>query len=190
MKASERLNRSARRSLQGLACGLLCAASGLLSACSEAQSAYDTTHQAAFIYRRVATNPALLSSLGGFGIYCKVWYEGGQLHFQNNVRTAATDNLDAAAGDKPYIAISGFIVGKGPDALYVFDRACPNCASADLINHALDFTAVGATTVQCSRCKRIYDLDLGGLPVGGEKGIKLFRYHIDTDGLNNLHIYN
>ena len=61
--------------------------------------------------------------------------------------------------------------------LLAFDLACPNCNRDDLINKSLAFRS-DRSTVQCSRCQRVYDLNQGGLLVEGDAGIKLYRYRI------------
>ena len=48
----------------------------------------------------------------------------------------------------------------------------------------------GKQVASCSKCKRKYDLNNTGIPIEGEKGLKLERYHIVYDGSNIMRIYN
>lgn len=168
-----------------------------LTACDEAESEFDTTHRAAFLYRSVATQSALRSALNDYGVYCRVWVSGGHYLFENNNGVTGQDNILAVAGGRPYNALCGFIVGrrssidmKGRQPLYAYDLACPNCDRESALSVPLYFVARGDARVTCRRCKRVYNPDEAGQLVGGEKGIHLIRYHIDYDGMNILQIYN
>lgn len=168
-----------------------------LTACEDAESEFDTTHRAAFLYKSVSTRTPLRSALNGAGVYCRVWALNGLYHFESNYGVTDQDNILAVVGGRPYNAICGFIVGrsalidmKGRQPLYAFDLACPNCSQQAALSIRLEFRATGSPLVVCHKCHRSYDLDNGGLLVEGAQGIKLFRYHIDYDGMNILQIYN
>ena len=102
--------------------------------------------------------------------------------------------LDSGYGNYKYIC--GFIVGTSMYTnlqtnlwdLYAFDLACPNCNSEDLVNKALQFRS-DRSSVECSRCHRVYDLNQGGLITEGDDGIKLYRYRIQY-GNNTVVISN
>lgn len=173
---------------------------GALVACTTAESEYDTTHSAAFIYRQVSNKQALRSALDGSGIYCMVWYERGKYYFSNSLGQTDSDNLPAITGGVPYQSLSGFIVGRaanidfsGQQPRYAWDRACPNCNLYDHIVRPVEFCGTLGTQVQCPRCHRVYELESGGILTEGRQNdtdIKLYRYHISYDGGNNLQIYN
>lgn len=168
-----------------------------LTACEDAESEFDTTHRAAFLYRNVATQFPLRSALNGFGVYCRVTASAGLYHFYNSDGLEGQDNILAIAGGRPYNALCGFIVGrrsnldmKGRQPLYAYDLACPNCDRESALSVPLYFVARGDARVTCHRCQRVYNPDEAGQLVGGPKGIHLIRYHIDYDGMNILQIYN
>lgn len=168
-----------------------------LASCEDAESEYDTTHRAAFLYRSVSTQSPLRSALNDLGVYCRVWASGGHYFFENNHGLTGQDNILAIAGGRPYNALCGFIVGhrsnidmKGNLPLYAYDLACPNCDLESAISVPLYFVEKGGTRVVCRRCQRVYEPDDQGRLVGGPKGIKLLRYHIDYDGMNILQINN
>lgn len=168
----------------------------LMAACSGAESEYDTMHSAAFLYKNVAVKHALRSALDGSGVYCSITCRNNVYYFTNNYGATDTDNLLAINNGIAYRAVAGFIVGRaanidmhGNRPLYAFDLACPNC-DAEYITRALTLPKDGTTVVECSRCYRKYDLELGGKRVAGSKGIKLIQYHATFDGNNILQIYN
>ncbi len=70
----------------------------------------------------------------------------------------------------------GLIIGctyfNGPRA---YDRTCPNCPTIQTLRWAYN-----AQHVECSKCKRTYDLETGAI-VDGDKGEALMRYGITYD---------
>ena len=79
----------------------------------------------------------------------------------------------------------GLIVGStnfsGPVA---YDRTCPNCAT----HQPLYWNEANRQQVECTKCKRTYELETGGI-VGGSHGDVLLRYNISFDG-NRLAVGN
>lgn len=90
---------------------------------------------------------------------------------------------------------NGIIVGFGnldnPAQLYAYDHQCPNCAnsgSAYSPKYPLSMSTDGKAT--CSKCKRVYDMNNGGIIVNGEGGDKLWRYHVTCTGPLGVLIVN
>ena len=83
---------------------------------------------------------------------------------------------------------NGLIAGRSSfqnGELYVFDRQCPNCFNeTNNKNFPLNFN--DASSVSCSRCKRIYGLLNGGVvvsdPLNHGSNEKLFRYRATYSG--------
>ena len=74
---------------------------------------------------------------------------------------------------------TGIIVGYGnlgtPAPLYAYDSQCPNCYySTNTPSYCLRLTSAGHAV--CSRCRREYDMNNGGLVAKGDPGSHLLRY--------------
>lgn len=183
---------------------LTLAALGLCFGCSEAESIYDTTHQARFIYQQVATKQALRSALETGGYFCEIYARYGKYYFSNNYGQNSEDNILAVTGGKPYQAVAGFIVGRfnvqelgTGQTLLAVDRACPNCEIEDFVARPVAFVDSVPTWVHCKSCHRVYNLEDGAKLIGGDpylkngrRAIKLTRYHIRYEAPNHLEIYN
>lgn len=170
----------------------------MMSGCANAESEYDTTHSAGFFYQQVATKTALSSALQSpAGIFCLIYADAAKYYFCSSHGLTDEDNITAQTGTRPYNAVDGFVVGRlqTPDVrgedLYAFDSACPNCCAApEYVVRRLAFVGKGNPRLRCERCKRVYDPCSAGSVVEGAEGIKMLRYHISFDGVNNLQIYN
>jgi len=129
-------------------------------------------------------NTALTSS-GNFAIISVSPYGSGNAYkLQSEIygTTAREDPVTIEILTKPTRQLglnNGLVVGLSPfqdNALYVFDRQCPNCYNeSQRPNHALSFKDVH--NMYCSNCKRTYGLLNGGVVVSGDSGEKMFRYH-------------
>lgn len=86
---------------------------------------------------------------------------------------------------------NGIIVGWGtlsqPLTFYAFDNECPNCFDPNvypLTSHPLTF--MSGNRVTCKTCRRIYDLNNGGVIAEGDSGKKLTRYRASVTAPNGI----
>ena len=155
-------------------------------------------YRASFFYQKVMQVQPLYASLTGSGQFCTIAFQGMNVTFSSN-GTSYTDNLTQVAGYQSPVFLGGFIVGQAnmPETgqtnlpLMCYDLACPNCYNEmGLTRHMSVMEYNGKQVASCSKCKRKYDLNNTGIPIEGEKGLKLERYHIVYDGSNIMRIYN
>lgn len=173
-----------------LAAALILAVSlwGLVS-CSKADNEF-SSYPCRFVFNtsRHGQSAALLSTVGGTGMFCKVskTVRGGAqyYHFENNAGQA--DDVIFTTEDTQSTVLLGLngsiIIGFGnldvPKTFYAYDTECPNCFSPDAIpvkSKPLTLTTSGMAV--CGVCHRQYNLNTGGNVVGGDNGRKLTRYH-------------
>ena len=174
-----------------LAAGLL-----LLSGCSgdDVQNEYSRRH-AYFSYSQVITTHPLYSALTSPGLYCLIYQNGANLVFAS-LTSSLSVPITAVAQYQRFQSVDGFIVGQsneldmktGQMTIYCFDRACPNCYRDDAVTRPLALKENGFA--YCSRCKRTYYLNSGGLIYSGDKEVKLDRYRIYYTGSNTMTISN
>lgn len=169
----------------------------LLHACSS-DDAYTTysKYRASFTFDRVMTTIPLKNALTGPGEFCTIILTAQkQLVFSSLTQTQNVD-VTAVAAYQRYVCIEGFIVGMAnipemnADGLSImcFDLVCANCHHDDAVNPKLVLQEGGFA--YCSRCKRKYNINNGGLIVDGDAGRPLERYHISYDGSNRMVISN
>ena len=159
----------------------------LLMACSDdAQDVY-SPYRAFFRFQPVSSVPPLYSALNSLGEYCTVRQNSKQYIFNGpagslQVNKTGTDQYN------PMQAIGGFIIGKanlsdlGTNTfpLLCYDLVCPNCYEDANMARNVDINENGKAT--CGKCHRTNDLNNLGIISEGEKGRKLFRYHIMYSG--------
>lgn len=162
---------------------------GLASAVScadDVQNLY-SGYDAYLRFQPVTSAPPLYAALNSMGEYCTIrststsYLFNGPGGSHEHPRTAA-DNYN------PMRAIGGFIVGRsnlmdmtgGDFPLLCYDLACPNCYAEYSVARVLSLADGGLA--KCTRCQRTYDLNNLGIVSAGEKGKKLFRYHIQYGG--------
>ena len=73
-------------------------------------------------------------------------------------------------------SIGLFIGTTNFNGLWAYDRACPNCTNLQ----AMNWTG-NRQQVNCSRCKRTYELETGAI-ISGDEGSSLMRYFCSFDG--------
>lgn len=155
-------------------------------------------YRASFLYQKVMQINPLYASLTGSGVFCTITFQGMKVTFSSN-GNSYTDNLTQVAGYQSPVFLGGFIVGQAnmPETgqtilpLMCYDLACPNCYEEMGLTRPMNVVEDnGRQVAGCSKCNRKYDLNNAGIPIEGEKGIKLHRYHIVYDGSNIMRIYN
>lgn len=144
------------------------------------------SYRAFLRFAPVSAAPLLRSALNSPGEWCMVTYDektyritGPSGHTNTYPRTARD------AYGKP-TSIAGFIVGTpslpdthGVTYVAAFDVACPVCYETDNVERSLTWTTT-AEQLHCTRCKRTYNLNNGGIiveaPEDGRKNKSLYRY--------------
>lgn len=152
-------------------------------------------YRAYFRYDNVMSALPLYPALTGVGEYCTISTAGSYLYFRSLTKSQQV-NLTSLAYYQRYVAIAGFIVGRmnipdmntGAVEPAAYDLACPNCYADDNISKPLTLKEGGFA--RCARCKRIYNLNNGGLISSGGKGRKLERYRITFSGSSIVEIRN
>ena len=168
----------------------------LLTACSmdDAQTVYSKM-RAYFYYDKVLTNPPLYTALTGMGDYCTIAARGAQI-VSKSLSSSHSDNITAISAYSKFVCVNGFIVGRSnmPDMTtgeiptLCFDLVCPNCYASNSVARDLELRENGRA--YCPICHREYDLNNGGLIVGGENGKKLIRYRVSYDSRGILLVNN
>ena len=166
----------------------------MATACADDVQTVYSKYRADFVYDKVSTTDPLYKALTGAGMFCSIYRQGGKQYFTSPYETTYRNLTDLNLYQR-YVTINGFIVGLANQTemgttvlpLLCYDRVCPNCYEEGH-NYSLALQENGFA--YCSRCKRKYNLNDGGLIAEGDNGLKLIRYHIMYDGLNNMRIYN
>ena len=170
-----------------------------LSACDDADTLYDTTHRAFFRFTPVTSAYPLQIALNTPGEWCKITFSDNYYHFKSWDGVYNYDATKTAidAYGKPILeGLNGFLIGtssllstSGVNELICYGLVCPNC---DPITPQLTYNG-HRTQAVCTRCKRVYDLDNGGIvienPLGEELNHKLYRLRF-TYSNNTLIINN
>lgn len=138
-------------------------------------------------------SPKLASAMNSMstGVFCSVRVSGKHFYFATNSSADEPDKVPLIAIDEQRTIKlgvyneSGIIVGYGtlntPATFYSYDRQCPNCfKETNLPRYMLSMTDDGKA--KCDRCKRIYDMNNGGIVASGPSGDKMIRYHGSTTG--------
>ena len=165
------------------------AAALLLAACSKADSEY-TTYPCRFVFntQRHGQSAALMSTVSGTGIFCKVTktVKGGAQYYHFETNAGLSDDVIFTTEDTQSTVALGMngslIFGYGnldvPKTFYAYDGECPNCFAPEAIpvrSRPLALSATGMAT--CAVCHRSYNLNTGGNVASGDNGRKLTRYH-------------
>jgi hypothetical protein len=146
-------------------------------------------------------DPTLASAMhvDSRGIFCRIWESSGGglfLNFQSNQGSAITQQqVTELERLSNYILglNNGIIVGyqtmnTSPYGGFVaYDVQCPNCVRKEnnTINpkFAVSMNTSGIAT--CSKCKKQYDMNNGGIVMNGEEGdVGLQKYLATTTGPN------
>ncbi|GEM_PF-138772 len=140
-----------------------------------------------FVFDNAQHNdPTLTSALIATspGTFCRIYTKPGKKYgFESNrglssevVMNREDELRTRILGISPS---SGIIVGYGnlSGELYAFDALCPNCYEDLSAQHTLSMSDIGFAT--CNTCKRIYDMNNGGIVTENGKGgdHKMKRYH-------------
>ena len=160
-----------------------------LASCSKADNEF-SSYPCRFVFNtsRHGQSAALLSTVGGTGVFCKVskTVRGGAQYYHFETNAGLTDDVIFTTEDQQSTVLLGLngsiIIGYGnldvPKTFYAYDTECPNCFSPDAIplkSRPLKLTTAGMAV--CDVCHRQYNLNTGGNVVGGDNGRKLTRYH-------------
>jgi len=167
-----------------------------LTSCDDSEFEY-SNYQAYFVFDNSQRLDATLSSAMNPlspGIFCKIAIEGSNyISFVNNQGLNSKQMMTAVDQRRTCILGiyngSGVIVGYGalsdPPAFYAYDVQCPNCyEQTNKPNSPLSMDTNGKAI--CKKCQRTYDMNNGGIIIGGEGGKKMIRYHASTTGPNGV----
>lgn len=125
------------------------------------------------------------------GVFCHAAVSGRYFVFNTNTAPGQTERVAFNAVDEHRTLIlgayneSGILVGYGnlnsPAIFYAYDNQCPNCyKESNLPRYGLTMDTTGKAT--CKSCKRVYDMNNGGIISSGDPGDKLIRYRCSTTG--------
>lgn len=156
-------------------------ASWLTTACTKEVDNLYANWSVRFVYNQTNTTGPLRSALNNPGEFCLISFPNGRYLFSSpdGQSVPYTPTASVAGYVKPYGFLSGFIVGTpavadlNGQSTVAYDSACPNCYENSDITRALHFAS--ASTLQCSRCQCVYDLNNGGHEQSG-KSRSLYRY--------------
>lgn len=167
-------------------CGAVCAAVAL-GGCADSEYSSYACHLV--INNLNVNNMTLASAMTAEspGVFCRISKEGTtRFKFESNQGGDATYSLLNAIDQNAGWMIgiyNGIIVGFGNlDATFhAYDNQCPTCYSnTGLPRYALSLGTDGHAT--CKSCKRVYDMNNGGLLISGDKGKGMIRYRAATTG--------
>lgn len=140
-----------------------------------------------FVFDNAQHNdPTLTSALIATspGTFCRIYTKPGKKYgFESNRGLSSEVVMNREDELRTRIlgisSSSGIIVGYGnlSGELYAFDALCPNCYEDLSAQHTLSMSDIGFAT--CNTCKRIYDMNNGGIVTENGKGgdHKMKRYH-------------
>ena len=166
---------------------------GIFCSCSDTEYEY-SNYPCFFVFdNSVHLDQTLAASMNALspGVFCRIYEQpkdGSETFFFIN-NQGATSNKRANAVDLNRSRVigtyngSGIIVGYGTidKVFYAFDSQCPNCyKEANLPRYTLTMDTSGKA--RCNTCKRVYDMNNGGIVAEGQGGDKLIRYHANTSG--------
>lgn len=164
------------------------ATGAVVLACAACAGGADSLYariRAFFHYSRVTTTAPLYGALGNPGQFCKITFGGGRYNFTDNDGRSYACVPTALDQRWPPEAVAGFLVGtpaipdlNGNFYNVAYDLVCPNCY-LESIDRALDFVRSSRTAVACGRCRRVYNLDNGGVVAEGGEGRPLYRYRMN-----------
>ncbi len=163
--------------------------------CGDSEYEY-TTHVCYFVFdNSTHQDPTLATAMNasapGVFCVCTIAYRNGATYFdfKNNQGNSSSQLADAIDQRRTQLLgyNGGLIVGYGnlssPMTFYAFDRECPNCFSPDALpmkSYPLSISSAGIAT--CAKCKREYNMNIGGIISSGDKGNKMTRYRGNTTG--------
>lgn len=172
-------------------------ATALAAACSDDVQDVYSGYPAFFRFSPVTSAPKLYTAVSNPGQFCTITFQNGQYYIFADARGAAPPL--PVSGQQQYVhpvCISGFIVGtpavmdmSGRFPLTAYDLVCPHCEGTAAITRPVVFDS--ETQMTCPRCGSTYDLNNGGMPVGGPATRTLYRYHVAySQGTQTLVIQN
>ena len=134
-------------------------------------SAYRSPGNYVYVYQKMENDP----ERGVVFRYICVQSNDGKTPLERNrIETQVESNVPYVLGANNEI---GLIIGctnfNGPVA---YDRICPNCTGY----FPLTWVATNRQRVECSNCKRVYELATGAI-VEGNGGDALLRYKVSLD---------
>lgn len=156
----------------------------LLSACSDAEDLY-ANMRAFWRFDAVTAAHPLYTALNSPGMFCKVTIKNSTFYFEDadGIQASYPTLSSEAYGKTNWVA--GLLVGtpsvpdlNGSMQLVAYDLVCASCYEETSVQRSLKFTDTNHEQAVCNTCKRIYDLANGGKIIEGNKGKKLYRYHI------------
>ena len=171
----------------------------LFQACGPAYDMYCNIYARFVVSNVLSVSPTLNRSCTSLGEFCTITNPVGdalRLHFKS-IGTEDTYNKSALQDRTIVLGLGGLIVGLPSIAeqleqepkVVCFDLTCPNCYNDYNISHLMQYTRLGY--VDCTSCKRSYDLNNIGIVSSGEAGRALFRYRVNYfPSTNTLSIVN
>lgn len=146
-----------------------------------------------FRFQPVTAAPStLLPALGNPGEWCTITITGSTYQFKS--ATGKTDSYPVTSIEQygAPIWIGGLIVGTPtvPEigatgfAPVCYDIVCPTCFEEGGIKRAVSITDPTLGRATCTRCRRVYDMQMGGIVIEGAstpKDPRLYRYRCHND---------
>ena len=159
-----------------------------LFSCSDSEFEY-SNNRCYFVFDNAQHNdPTLTSALisSSPGTFCRIFIKGNKKYgFESNRGLKSETAMNSEDVMRTCILgvwdESGIIVGYGNLSfeLYAYDAQCSNCYSeSNMPRYTLSMSDIGHAT--CKTCKRVYDLNNGGIVIAQGKGNdkKLIRYRV------------
>lgn len=163
--------------------------------CNDSVQDMYTRIPAYFIHNYTNTVPQLNAALNSPGEFAVIRSDRQYFLFTNLIGTTQVNATALNNYGSFQMGRCGFIVGlpnipePGADFSKVvcFDLVCANCDRDQHISPRLELREAGQA--ECTRCKRTYNLNSGGIVSKGTAGISLYRYRV-TYNDNTLIIRN
>ena len=161
-----------------------------LASCGDSEYEY-SNYPCYFVFDNMGGRSSMLASAmnqNASGTFCHIRTSGKSYIFSLNIKPGETEKVNFTAEDERRTLMlgiyneSGIIVGYGsynnPATFYAYDNQCRYCyEETGLSRYPLTMDTSGKAS--CARCKRVYDLNNGGLETTSCRQI---RYHATTSG--------
>ncbi|MGN1375584.1 MAG: hypothetical protein ACI4V5_03405 [Prevotella sp.] len=165
-------------------------AATFLVSCGDTEYEY-SNYSCYFVFDNMGSRSPMLAAAmnqNSPGTFCHIRTSGKAYIFDLNTSPGQTEKVNFTAEDERRTLLlgiyneSGIIVGYGnynnPATFYAYDNQCRYCyEETGLSRYPLTMDTSGKAS--CARCKRIYDLNNGGIEASGGR---LIRYHATTSG--------
>ena len=178
----------------------LSSAGVLFQACGPAYDLYCNIPARFVVSNVLSVSPTLYRSCTSLGEFCTITNpasDAKRLHFNSIGPKEPPYPMPELMARNIVLGLGGLIVGLPSIAeqleqepkVVCFDLTCPNCYNDYNISPLMQYTRLGY--VDCTSCKRSYDLNNIGIVSSGEAGRALFRYRVSYfPSTNTLSIVN